>query len=96
MRCAYAVEEGCVGKTIVYRTMDYGYYIERVRKCTLCGGTFKTTERKKVEVLQHSQEQEAYSVPAVVEKEPGESPGPESSGSDTHRGGRFPGGTGCF
>ncbi len=91
MRCSYAVEEGCAGKTIVYRTMDYGYYIERVRKCTLCGGTFKTTERKKVEVWQHSQEQKAYSATAVDTPEPGETPEPESQS-----GGRFPGGKGCY
>ena len=49
MRCSYAMD-GCVGKTKVLRTVDYGYYIERVRVCVKCGEKLRTTERLKVDV----------------------------------------------
>ncbi len=90
MRCSYAVDMGCTGKTKVTRTTDYGYWVQRERKCMKCGEAFTTQERQRVKVFKRAEVTE----PAVDTPEPGESPEPE--GTDARRGGRFPGGKGCF
>ena len=95
MRCSYAVEAGCVGKTKVIRTVDYGYYIDRVRKCSMCGETFKTTERVKAEVqVRRAPEESAAAVARKPATLPPGTPAPEKR--DIPAGHRFPRGKGCF
>lgn len=45
MRCPY-----CGGKTRVIHTESYDDFIERVRRCLVCGRYFKTVEVRDVEI----------------------------------------------
>ncbi|MCK4910960.1 MAG: hypothetical protein KAR83_04940 [Thermodesulfovibrionales bacterium] len=89
MRCVYAMD-GCTGKTKVIRTVDYGYWVSRKRKCKKCGEEFTTQERQRVEVFRKAETEEpekkaahAASAKKSVLKEP-----------RPH--GRFPGDRGCY
>ncbi len=67
MRCTYNDEVGCGGKTKVLRTLNYGFYIERVRACVKCGEKFRTHERAKVDVQARRAPEEFHSGPDIPE-----------------------------